>query len=178
MVTAAAGEGQLGRLSIPVTGMTCAACASRIQRKLERSAGVREASVNFGTERASVVYDPAAVGAVELVSAVRSAGYDARTDVVVLDVAGLEWAATGEPVERELSKVPGVLTAAANLGTSQARVEAACVAPEALKLAVEAAATVWPGGSGPAERSAGGAGPQRVWWRRWWEWCRWCCRCR
>jgi len=118
--------------------MTCAACASRIQRKLERSEGVAEASVNFGTERATVVYDPASVGAGGIVAAVRAAGYGARTETVVLDVEGLEWAATGEPVERELLRVPGVLSAAANLGTSQARVEvlAEAATSEALGAAV------------------------------------------
>ena len=141
MNTATDETGKLGRLSIPVTGMTCAACANRIQRKLERSPGVSEASVNYGTERATVVYDPARVGAGEIVGAVRAAGYDARTESVVLDVAGLEWAVSGERLERELLRVPGVLGAAANLGTGQARVEllADAASPEALGAAVESA---------------------------------------
>ena len=127
-----------GRLSIPVAGMTCAACATRIQRKLERTPGVREAAVNFGTERATVLYEPDAADAGALVEAVRAAGYEARTETVVLQVEGLEWAASGEPVERELRRVAGVVAATANLGTGQARVEvlADVVSPESLGSAV------------------------------------------
>jgi P-type Cu+ transporter len=111
------------RVTIPVTGMTCAACATRVQRKLERGAGVTGAAVNFGTERATVEYDPSTTTAAGLVGLVEAAGYGARTEAVVLPVAGLEWAASGEPVERELRAVRGVLTASVNLATREARVE-------------------------------------------------------
>ena len=129
------------RLTIPVTGMTCAACASRVQRRLERGAGVRDASVNFGTERATVEYTPAETDARQLVELIRSAGYDARTERVPLSVSGLEWAASGEPLERELAQVPGVIGASANVATGEVRVE---VLPEtadaaALEAAIERA---------------------------------------
>jgi P-type Cu+ transporter len=117
------GAGSRERVAFPVTGMTCAACASRVQRKLERASGVSEATVNFGTERATIVYDAGAVTAAELVELVKSAGYGAVTEELVLPVAGLEWAASAEPVERELRAVPGVVRASANLATREARVE-------------------------------------------------------
>jgi P-type Cu+ transporter len=129
------------RLSIPVTGMTCAACASRVQRKLERGAGVRDAAVNFGTERATIEYDPSVTGAAAIVELIESAGYGARTDEVVLPVSGLEWAASGEPVEKELLALPGVLRASANLALGEARVQLLpeLVTPEQLVRAVERA---------------------------------------
>ena len=61
-------------LDLPIAGMTCASCASRIERRLNKLDGVR-ASVNFATEKATVDYDPAAVEAAQLVAAVASAGY-------------------------------------------------------------------------------------------------------
>jgi Cu+-exporting ATPase len=134
-------ETTAARLSIPVTGMTCAACASRIQRRLERTAGVRGAAVNFGTERATVDYEAGAADAGTLVAALRAAGYDARTEDVTLEIEGLEWAASSAPVERELGRVPGVVRAAVNLSTRQARVEvlADAVTAAALAAAVERA---------------------------------------
>ena len=48
------------RLDLPVEGMTCASCANRIERKLNKLDGV-EATVNFATERAAVSFDPATV---------------------------------------------------------------------------------------------------------------------
>jgi P-type Cu+ transporter len=129
------------RLTIPVMGMTCAACASRVQRKLERGAGVVEAAVNFGTERATVAYDGSATTTAELVSLVKAAGYGARTEQVSLPVTGLEWAVSGEPVERELRALRGVLRADVNLATREARVELLpeVVTPQELAAAVERA---------------------------------------
>ena len=64
-------------LELPITGMTCASCANRIERKLNKLDGVA-ASVNYATERATVDFDPAATDPELLVETVRAAGYDAR----------------------------------------------------------------------------------------------------
>ncbi|WP_445152814.1 heavy metal translocating P-type ATPase [Baekduia sp. Peel2402] len=56
--------------------MTCASCANRIERKLNKLDGVN-ATVNYATERAAVEFDPDAVAPEQLVDAVRAAGYDA-----------------------------------------------------------------------------------------------------
>ncbi|MBA3374282.1 MAG: heavy metal translocating P-type ATPase, partial [Actinobacteria bacterium] len=58
--------------------MTCAACATRIERKLNKLDGV-EASVNYATEQAAVRYDAGRVAVADLVQAVEAAGYHART---------------------------------------------------------------------------------------------------
>ena len=55
-VTEGAGE----RVDLPITGMTCAACARRIERRLNQTPGVSRAGVNFATARATVEYDPQA----------------------------------------------------------------------------------------------------------------------
>jgi P-type Cu+ transporter len=65
-------------ISFPVTGMTCAACQSRVQRALAAEAGVLDASVNLVTKRAAVRYDPVAVSPARLIEAVRATGYDAQ----------------------------------------------------------------------------------------------------
>ena len=64
------------RLRLPIDGMHCAACASRVERELNGLAGV-EASVNFATEEATVEFDPARVATDELLAAVEAAGYHA-----------------------------------------------------------------------------------------------------
>jgi Cu+-exporting ATPase len=66
----------LERLDLPVEGMTCASCAVRIEKKLNKLEGV-EATVNFATETATVEYDPGRASAEELLGAVESAGYRA-----------------------------------------------------------------------------------------------------
>jgi Cu+-exporting ATPase len=59
-----------------VGGMTCAACAARIERVLNKLPGTH-ASVNFATERARIDYDPAVAGVDDFIAAIRKAGYDA-----------------------------------------------------------------------------------------------------
>ena len=66
-----------GSVALDVTGMTCAACASRIEKSLRKVAGVTDASVNLATEVASVRFEGAAVQAADLVVAVENAGYGA-----------------------------------------------------------------------------------------------------
>ena len=74
-------------VDLPITGMTCASCASRIEKRLNRLDGV-EASVNYASERATVDYDAVAVAPEELVAAVESAGYGALLPAA--EVAELE----------------------------------------------------------------------------------------
>ena len=110
-------------LSVPLTGMTCAACAARIQRGLERLDGVEEAAVNFGAERARVRLSaetpPSAV-----VDAVRGLGYDVATTQTRLHVDGLSSAHTTAPLETALERLPGVLRADVNLARETATVTA------------------------------------------------------
>lgn len=69
------------RVELDIQGMTCASCAARIERKLNKLDHV-SASVNFATERATVTY-PAAVTVERLLSTVRAAGYQAFVPVLV-----------------------------------------------------------------------------------------------
>jgi Cu+-exporting ATPase len=64
-------------LDLPIEGMTCASCASRVERGLNEVEGVT-ATVNFATERAAVEYDPDRVAPEQLVGAVAAAGYSAQ----------------------------------------------------------------------------------------------------
>ncbi|MEP9416587.1 heavy metal translocating P-type ATPase [Gordonia sp. VNQ95] len=63
------------RVDFDISGMTCASCANRIERKLNKLDGV-QASVNFATERAHVDH-PAEIASAELIDVIRAAGYDA-----------------------------------------------------------------------------------------------------
>jgi P-type Cu+ transporter len=65
------------KVELALEGMTCAACATRIEKKLNGLEGV-DAAVNFATEEAAVRYDPGHVAVDDLIAAVESAGYRAR----------------------------------------------------------------------------------------------------
>jgi Cu+-exporting ATPase len=66
----------VNRVELPITGMTCASCAARIERRLNKMDGV-EATVNYATESASVSYESGAVTPEDLVATVEATGYGA-----------------------------------------------------------------------------------------------------
>jgi Cu+-exporting ATPase len=65
------------KITIPVTGMHCAACQSRVQSALQKTAGVADASVNLLLNSATVTYDENAIGPPALVEAITATGYQA-----------------------------------------------------------------------------------------------------
>ncbi len=65
------------RSDLPIQGMTCASCASRIEGRLKRQPGVASASVNYATKSAAVSYDPSRVSPERLVAVVEELGYSA-----------------------------------------------------------------------------------------------------
>ncbi|MGH9204081.1 MAG: cation transporter, partial [Vicinamibacterales bacterium] len=88
-VTAAATE----RITLPVDGMSCAACQTTVQGALRATRGVTQAAVNLMTHEATIVYQPSLVTPDELVDAVNATGYVAHLPAPVID--------TGEDDTRE-----------------------------------------------------------------------------
>ena len=95
-------------IELPVTGMSCAACARTIEFTLKDTAGVSEAGVNYATGLATVVYDPAVIGVSGLGDAVREAGYD----VLDLGVAVAGGAREREPAAPSAHPDPELLVEA------------------------------------------------------------------
>ena len=118
-------DGKAERIDLPITGMTCASCANRIERALSRSPGVRKAGVNLATSRATVEYDPRSTDVRGLMATIKDVGYgtsgNARADFIVDDSARPSGSAG--PLEQVLNRMRGVVSASFNLGTMQVRVE-------------------------------------------------------
>src|SRR5665811_1584188 len=120
---AATSKAQIETVQIPVEGMTCASCVTRVQKGLGRMEGVTEASVNFATEKATVSYDPAVVGVDRIVATVKDVGYGVQSEKLTLDIGGMTCASCVSRVEKALANTPGVLNASVNFGTEAATVE-------------------------------------------------------
>ena len=111
------------KISLPVEGMTCAACVGHVENALKGVPGVVEASVNLGTEKASVEFDPAEVRFQVLGDAVSGAGYKLGTQSASLNIGGMTCSACVSHIENALRDVPGVAEANVNLGVERASVE-------------------------------------------------------
>jgi Cu+-exporting ATPase len=113
---------KFAQVTVPVTGMSCASCVRRVERALSEKEGVAEASVNFAADKATLAYDPSATSPVEIVEAIRGAGYDADVRETTFSVTGMTCAGCVGRVELALGKVPGVLEANVNLANERATV--------------------------------------------------------
>ncbi|MDR5682440.1 MAG: heavy metal translocating P-type ATPase [Armatimonadota bacterium] len=109
-------------IDIPIEGMSCASCVAQVESALRVVPGVREASVNLATERATVTVDPQTAELRRLVRAVRDRGYDVRTERVDIAVRGMSCASCVVRVEQTLRAVAGVVDASVNLATERATV--------------------------------------------------------
>ncbi len=107
--------------------MSCASCASRIERALSNSEGVFSASVNFAAEKAVVVHDANTAPVSKLIDLIRSIGYDAAPaetpEAFRLTLSGLTCASCAARVEKALLGVAGVRSASVNLASMTAYVE-------------------------------------------------------
>ncbi len=134
-----------------ITGMTCASCVNRIERRLRKTEGVRQAAVNLATERATVTYDPTRTTPTQIAAAIEAAGYGAKPrqpaapavpPTLELAIGGMTCASCVRRVERALPRTPGVQAAVVNLATERATVTLDPSAPatlEQLQAAVERA---------------------------------------
>ncbi|PTR05543.1 Cu+-exporting ATPase [Nitrosospira sp. Nsp5] len=110
----------LKQLELPIEGMTCTACAARIEKNLNKLPGVR-AVVNFANEKARVEFDDTATLPEELVRSIEKAGFHVAPQSIQLQISGMTCAACSGRIEKALNKLPGV-TATVNLATEIAHV--------------------------------------------------------
>ena len=118
-------DGGAERVDLPITGMSCASCAQRIERSLSSAPGVRSAGVNLATSRATVEYDPDATTVRDLMSRVKDIGYGtagaASVEFIVDDSARPSGSAS--PLENYLERSRGVVSASFNLATMLVRLD-------------------------------------------------------
>ncbi len=107
-------------VDLPIEGMTCAACAARIERQLNKLPGV-EAAVNFASERAHVAFDGAAVGVSRLVETIEKTGFKVPPQSLDLAISGMTCAACATRIETVLNRLPGV-EASVNFASEKASV--------------------------------------------------------
>ena len=108
------------QLDLPIGGMTCAACAARIEKVLNRLPGV-QASVNLASERARVELESPVTSAGQVVAAIEKAGFEVPLQTVEMTIEGMTCAACATRLEKVLNRVEGV-EASVNLASERARV--------------------------------------------------------
>ncbi|WP_281975111.1 heavy metal translocating P-type ATPase [Halobacillus litoralis] len=122
---------ELKNMNVGITGMTCSACSTRIEKVLNKMEGV-EANVNLAMEKANVRYDEHLVDPEHIKSRIEKLGYGVQKERVELDIQGMTCSACSSRIQKVLNKTEGVGQATVNLAT-----EAGVVEYDPEKLSVE-----------------------------------------
>ncbi|MGA1864485.1 MAG: heavy metal translocating P-type ATPase [bacterium] len=119
------------KVTLNISGMTCAVCVRRIEKGLQGLEGVKSASVNFASEKAMVEYDPAIITPDAMIRKVKDTGYEVvgveksgegPIGKTTISVGGMTCAACVRRVESALKSVDGVIDAPVNLATAKATI--------------------------------------------------------
>ncbi|MET4566728.1 MULTISPECIES: heavy metal translocating P-type ATPase [Bacillus subtilis group] len=114
---------EIKETNFQITGMTCAACATRIEKGIKKINGVKEANVNLALEKSSIKYDPEVVTEQEFQKKIQDLGYDVVKEKVEFDITGMTCAACASKIEKKLNKLDGVDKATVNFALETVLVE-------------------------------------------------------
>ncbi|HDR4513061.1 TPA: copper-translocating P-type ATPase [Bacillus cereus] len=109
--------------NLQISGMTCAACANRIEKGLKKVEGVHDANVNFALEKTKIMYDTQKTNPQQFKEKVESLGYGIVSDKAEFTVSGMTCAACANRVEKRLNKLEGVNGATVNFALESATVD-------------------------------------------------------
>jgi len=127
----------MNKKNIKIGGMTCAACAQRIQKAVSKLDGISDSSVNFATEKLSVEYDEQKSSISKIKETIIKIGYKVIEEVqkndITIPIAGMTCAVCAQRIEKALVKIDGVSKVSVNFATEKATVE---YDPQKTKLSV------------------------------------------
>lgn len=108
------------KTELKISGMTCASCASTIQKSISKIKGVSKALVNLGTETASVEYDQDKVNINDLNKAVTDVGYNVINEKIIIKIGGMTCAMCVKANEDAIRKLDGIVSVHVNLSSEKA----------------------------------------------------------
>ncbi len=127
------------KLSLTISGMTCASCVAHVEEALKGVKGVAAVTVNLATRKAAVEYDPSLVTLAAMRDAVKGIGYDVVLDTAQFHVTGMMGGHCEGIITRALMELPGVARAVVSSATESARIEylREMVSPSELRKLIE-----------------------------------------
>ncbi len=136
----------MNKETYPITGMTCASCAARIEKVVSKITGVRNVTVNLATERMSVEYDESLVTFPVIAKEIEKAGYSALNNqksavsrTKTFKISGMTCASCASKIEKQVKRLEGITVAVVNLATERMTVTSSGVDSTMIIQAVEKA---------------------------------------
>ena len=110
-------------ITIPISGMNCAACSARVEKGLHSLPGVSAANVNLVMGKGMINYNPEEVGPRQIVERIIELGFGVTAERQEFSITGMSCAACSARVENRLNGLPGIKGVAVNLATGKASVQ-------------------------------------------------------
>ncbi len=111
------------KIDIPIVGIHCSSCIPTIESEIKKLPGINFTSVNIATEKAHIEFNNSEVKAVDIISAIKKAGYQAGQATLKLGIVGMHDASSISQIEGGLQKTSGVLNASVDLVSGTAIVK-------------------------------------------------------
>jgi Cu+-exporting ATPase len=125
------------KIVFEISGMTCASCATTIEKALKQTNGINKAHVNFAAEKATVEYDPKKTTMGDIVKIIDGTGYQVVSEKqkAVFKIGGMDCASCAQTIEKTLKNTKGVIDASVNVATATANIayESSQINPTELK---------------------------------------------
>jgi Cu+-exporting ATPase len=112
-----------GNIRLPIRGMTCAGCSSRLEKALNGAAGIAAARVNLSAEQAEIEFDPSKTSAFEIAGVVAETGFTVPDEKIDLHIQGMTCSGCAGRVEKALANIAGADHVSVNLAAELATVE-------------------------------------------------------
>ncbi|MBV5348926.1 heavy metal translocating P-type ATPase, partial [bacterium] len=108
---------------LPVTGMTCTNCARAINQNVGKLPGIKEANIDFASEKLRIEFDPSQITERDIISCIQNIGYGVAIGKTDLPITGLQDQTDANTLEKILTKQNGVLAVNVSFGTEHAALE-------------------------------------------------------
>ncbi len=113
----------MASVTIPIKGMSCAACVATIEKALNSLEGIKKAQVNLNTEKAFVEYDEKLINLKKIIKTIKDVGYDVETLKSSYKLDELKDSSEASVIEKVLKEVSGVVDVSSNIATKTIFVE-------------------------------------------------------
>jgi Cu+-exporting ATPase len=112
------------KINLKIGGMNCASCAATIEAALRKTEGVKRVNLSFGSEKATIEFDPRTIDEAGLARIVEQLGYRVIGDrqKAIFEIGGMSCASCAAIIEGALKKSEGVIEAGVNFATKKATV--------------------------------------------------------
>jgi P-type Cu+ transporter len=116
-------EKETNRIDISINGMSCAGCASKVEKKLGAVEGVIEAGVNFATKKATVLYNTDKAKPFDFIDKISGMGYEVPREKATFSIQGMSCASCVNKIQKALNNLDGVIEASINFATEKASID-------------------------------------------------------